>query len=94
LRGSFGNPHKAAVFGRKAGRQIIVSTHSAEILSDEGIAPEEVLLLFPAPEGTTMKAASDDLQIRALLEGGVRMADAVLPRTAPANADQLRLFSE
>jgi len=87
-------PQIMARLGRKASRQIIVSTHSAELLSDEGIAPEEVLLLVPAPEGTTMKPASDDQAIRELLEGGVRMADAVLPRTAPANADQLQLFSE
>jgi len=87
-------PQVMARLGRKSGRQMIVSTHSAELLSDEGIAPEEVLLLFPSPEGTTIQAASDDAQVRALLEGGTTIAEAVLPRTAPLNAEQLNFFAE
>ncbi len=79
---------------RRSGRQIFVSTHSADLLADEGIAPEEVLLLTPSNEETRVTLASDDEQIRALLEGGAAMADAVLPRTAPPNARQLPLFAE
>ncbi|NGZ99351.1 MAG: chromosome segregation protein SMC, partial [Nitrospira sp. WS110] len=33
-------------------RQVILSTHSADLLSDKGIAGEEVLLLTPSVEGT------------------------------------------
>ena len=87
-------PQVMARLGRKAGRQMIVSTHSAELLSDSGIAAEEVLLLFPSPEGTRLEAASADAQIRALLEGGATMAEAVLPRTAPQDTDQLNLFAD
>jgi predicted ATPase len=78
--------------GRKTGRQIVVSTHSAELLSDSGIAPEEVLLLTPSREGTSVSLASSDRQIRALLESDIAMAEAVLPRTAPSSASQLSLF--
>jgi hypothetical protein len=87
-------PQMMARLGRKTGRQMLVSTHSAELLSDSGIAPEEVLLLQPTAEGTSVSVAVEDSQIRALLEGGVTLAEAVLPRTAPANADQLALFGE
>jgi predicted ATPase len=79
---------------RRSGRQILVSTHSADLLADEGIAPEEVLLLTPSNEETRVTLASDDEQIRALLDGGAVMADAVLPRTAPPNVRQLPLFPE
>ena len=78
--------------GRSSGRQIIVSTHSAELLSDPGIALEEIMLLFPSTNGTTVMIASDDKQIRAIVEGGSTPAAVVLPRTAPENAAQLSLF--
>jgi predicted ATPase len=87
-------PQMMARLGRKAGRQIIVSSHSAELLSDDGIAPEEVLLLQPSSEGTSVSPASADQQVRALLDGGVTMAEAVIPRTAPAGAEQLALFGD
>jgi hypothetical protein len=73
---------------------MIVSTHSPELLSDSGIAPEEVILLMPSKGGTRVAIASDDEQVRALIDGGVSMAESVLPRTAPANADQLDLFGD
>ncbi|MEA1895833.1 MAG: AAA family ATPase [Euryarchaeota archaeon] len=63
-------------------RQVILSTHSADMLSDEGIGGEEVSLILPGAEGTDVKAASSIRQIRDLLEGGLSVADAVLPRTA------------
>jgi len=62
------------------------------MLSDEGIAPEEVLMFQPSREGTVVRIASEDDQVRALLEGDLSMAEAVIPRTAPAQADQLALF--
>jgi predicted ATPase len=81
-----------ARLGGKAGRQTIVSTHSAELLSDRGISAEEVLLILPTAEGSAVTTASSHREVMALLDGGLSMADAVLPRTVPANADQLSLF--
>jgi hypothetical protein len=78
--------------GRKVERQTIVSTHSAEMLADESIGAESVLLLVPTREGTGVVAAAEDEQIRSLLEGGMTVAEAVLPRAAPPAADQLSLF--
>jgi predicted ATPase len=87
-------PHMMARLGRRTGRQILVSTHSAELLSDEGIAPEEVLLLEPAKEGTRVHVAAHNLQIRALLERGLRVGEVVLPQIAPERASQLALFGD
>jgi len=85
-------PAMMARIGKKSGRQVLVSTHSADLLSDEGIAPEEVLFLEVTAEDTKVHRASDDAQIRALYESGVPMAEAVLPRTAPKAVQQLSLF--
>jgi predicted ATPase len=87
-------PSMMARLGRKFGRQILVSTHSADILAEQGIAPEEVICLEPTNNGTRAFVATDDSQIKALLEGGVSMAEAVLPRTAPTTAANLSLFAE
>lgn len=71
-------------------RQVIASTHSAELLQDQGIAPEEVALLQPrGSEGTEVKLTSDMGAIRKLLEDGMSMAEAVLPHTAPQHVSQL-----
>lgn len=85
-------PRMMVRLGRKTGRQVLLSTHSAEILSDVGIAAEEVVLLRPSREGTEVTVAANDFQIRALLEKGVSVAEAVLPRTAPQDSEQLLLF--
>lgn len=77
---------------RREPRQIIVSTHSAELLADDGIGLDEVLLLMPKGEGTLVRRAQDIDEIRLLLEGGMTIRDAVLPYTAPRRAEQLSLF--
>lgn len=87
-------PQMLARAQRRAGRQVLISTHSSELLRDEGIGLHEVLLLQPEAEGTVIRPASEFVEIRALLEGGVNLAEAVIPRTAPANARQLALFGD
>ena len=77
---------------RRSKRQVIVSTHSPEFLLDEGIAPDEMLLLRPDSNGTRVEVAAADPEIRLLLEAGVSMGDAVLPRTAPKGEEQLALM--
>ena len=84
-------PAMMARAGRKSTRQVFVSTHSADLLSDEGIAPEEVALLIPSKNGTLVQLAANDSQIRTLLANGISMADVVLPRTEPRQVQQLQL---
>ncbi len=77
----------------KRKRQILVSTHSWDLLSDKGIGGEEVVLLTPGPEGTKLELASGIDQIRRALDAGLSVADAALPRTEPETLSQLDLFS-
>jgi predicted ATPase len=76
---------------RQKRRQIILSTHSADLLTDKGIAGEEVILLTPSPEGTKVELASSIQEVRDLLGGGLSVAEAVMPRTVPTNVHQLDL---
>lgn len=85
-------PQMFARVQRRAGRQLLVSTHSTDLLRDEGIGWDEVLLLQPHGEGTEIRLARDFSEIHDLLEGGLSMADAVLPLTRPRQASQLSLF--
>jgi predicted ATPase len=68
--------------------QVILSTHSWNLLSDKGIAGEDVLLLKPDINGTQVELASSIEEIRLLLEAGLSIADAALPRTKPPKLDQ------
>jgi ABC-type taurine transport system ATPase subunit len=63
-------PQMLARLGRKSGRQVIVTTHSADLLADPGIAAEEVVMLTPTDEGTVLELASSKREIRALVAGG------------------------
>lgn len=72
-------------------RQIILSTHSADLLNDEGIAGEEVLLLTPRQEGTLVEVSSSIKEIRDLLEGGLSVGEAILPRTSPPKINELQM---
>jgi predicted ATPase len=74
-------------------RQVLVSTHSIDLLSDSGIGGEEVLMLKPGVEGTQVIPSVEVSEIRVLLQSGMSVADAVFPHTEPQHADQLELFS-
>jgi len=87
-------PSMMARLGRKAGRQILVSTHSRNLLEDEGIAPEEILMLAPTQEDTKVLVASDNAQVRALVDSGEPVAESVIPLTAPQRVEQLALFGD
>jgi predicted ATPase len=85
-------PRMISRLGARSGRQVLLSTHSNDMLGDEGIALEEVLIFNPSREGTVVEVAAETAEVLDLREGGLTMADAVLPRTAPADADQLVHF--
>ena len=73
-------------------KQVILTTHSYDLLSNKGINPEETLILVPSNDGTSVRSAAEFKDIRALLENGtVTIADAVLPKTAPARINRLSL---
>lgn len=70
-------------------RQIFLSTHSPELLRDEGIGLDETFLFFPETEGTKVMPAASFDDVRALLEGGLDLGDAVIPKTQPPDAIHL-----
>ena len=73
-------------------RQVILSTHSTDLLSDKGIGGEEVLLLNPTKEGTQIHKMSDIEEVRLLIEGGSSIADIILPYTEPPSINQMEFF--
>jgi predicted ATPase len=77
---------------KKRKRQIVISTHSFDLLSDKGIGGEEVILLTPDDEGTRVELVSSKDEIRALLESGITVGEAILPHLKPANTMQLDIF--
>jgi predicted ATPase len=87
-------PQMFARMQRRSGRQVMLSTHSTDLLRDEGIGLDEVLLLISGKEGTAVRTAQEFPEIKALLEGGETLAEAVMPRVRPVNPEQLALFGE
>jgi predicted ATPase len=85
-------PQMFARIQQRTGRQVLISTHSSDLLRDEGIGLDEALLLQPGPEGTSVDTTASFREIKTLLEGGLSLADAVLPKTRPRHAEQLTLF--
>jgi predicted ATPase len=86
-------PQMFARLQRRTKRQIMLSTHSPDLLADAGIGTDEVFLLTPSKEGTKVSPAAAFRDIVTLLESGMSMAEAVLPMTEPQSSDQLPLFA-
>ena len=78
---------KRAQQRRKSRRQILLSTHSEALLSNEGIDGRGVILLEVGREGSTARAVTD--QETLALESGLSVAEVVLPKTHPTGVDQL-----
>lgn len=72
-------------------RQVLISTHSADLLADSGIGLKEVLLLAPSREGTRIESATKITDAKQLLQAGISLADIVIPKTEPHHAQQLSL---
>jgi len=79
--------HRAQRAGN--GRQVILSTHSVDLLMDPGIAAEEVLVVRPTNEGSVVEDGPAIRDVSKLMSAGVPASEAVLPLT---RAEQLSLF--
>ena len=71
------------------GRQVILSTHSDEMLMDAGIAAEELLLIQPADEGSKVLVGALIRDVSRLMKAGIPASEALMPKTA---TPQLGLF--
>ena len=74
------------------GPQIILSTHSTEILADEGLGLDEVILLEPGEEGTTVRPASEVPDIGSLIGAGVNLGQVLEPLTRPNEVAAISRF--
>jgi len=63
-------------------RQLLISTHSDELLRDSGIGADEVLLIKPDKEGAVLKEPDQEDRI-ALRNKGLTVADVLLPKSGP-----------
>lgn len=70
-------------------RQILISTHSLEMLQDESVAPEEVIRLEPTENGTIL--VLPDEADRQAMRAGLTAADVLMPKAAPRDVQQLLL---
>ncbi|MFA5815990.1 MAG: AAA family ATPase [Bacteroidales bacterium] len=73
-------------------RQVFISTHSYDILSNEGIGGDETIVLIPSTEGTKVNKAIDVEDIKKYLDAGFSIAEAVIPKVAPVNIQQMLEF--
>lgn len=76
---------------RRSGRQVLIATHSADLLSNN-VRLEEVHLLRVGREGTEVVSGGDLVDVKREIEAGIPLAEALLPKSAVANADQLSLL--
>lgn len=74
---------------RRGRSQIVLSTHSTELLKDPGLGLDEVLILQPGTEGTTSMLAAELRDVDALIEAGMNLAELVVPDTAPNGISRL-----
>jgi predicted ATPase len=70
-------------------RQVIITTHSYDLLTDEGIGADEMIVLEPTHEGTLARRADQIEEIKRYLDSGFSMADATIPASAPGDIERL-----
>jgi len=74
---------------KKETRQVFITTHSYDMLSNAGIGSEEVVLLKPSKEGTQVINAASLDDVNAELEVGFTIADAIIPHTKPEKIESI-----
>jgi predicted ATPase len=85
-------PQLLAKVQNRTGRQMLISTHSPELLIDTSIDPSEVLLLKPDVEGTSLTPLSDRGDVLELINSGISLAEIATEQTRPPNVELLPLF--
>ncbi len=76
-------------FRGAGGPQVLLTTHSEEILRDEGLGLDEVVVLAPGAEGTeAVPGAAVESAVR-LLDSGLSLAEILGPLTRPERVDEL-----
>lgn len=71
------------------GPQVILTTHSTEVLEDPGLGVDEVVILALGKEGTEAAPASAVRDVQPLLNAGVSLAEILYPKTEPEAVREL-----
>ncbi|MDR1182219.1 MAG: AAA family ATPase [Bacteroidales bacterium] len=74
---------------KKNARQVLITTHSYDILSNRGISPDEVILLENTAEGTSANTISNIEEVEPIIRSGLTIADAVIPYTKPKDIEKV-----
>ncbi len=74
---------------RKSSRQVLISTHSDNLIAEVG-DPQAVLLLEPSGNGSTIRTPNE-AEAKAMAYG-LNPAEVLLPKTRPEQIDQMGLF--
>ena len=74
---------------RSGGPQVLLTTHSNEVLEDPGLGKDEVVVLKPGEEGTEAHPATVEPDIQELLDSGLSLAQILSPRTEPPAVQEL-----
>lgn len=69
--------------------QVILSTHSGEMLMDPGLGVNEVVILKPEDEGTTVTSVADLPDIDKLLTADLNLNEILEPKTRPSEVNRL-----
>jgi predicted ATPase len=84
-------PRLFAQAAQRTGRQVIVSTHAEELLSDRGIDPSEVLLLEPSANETQVVVGTQKSELVQAAHSRIPLGRVVTAITKPAGIEQLSL---
>ncbi|MFC6840553.1 AAA family ATPase [Xanthomonas theicola] len=74
---------------KKAARQVLVTTHSDNLIAAVN-DPGSVVLLEPGDNGTTVRGPSEEEE--SAMESGLNPAEVLLPKTRPERIEQMGLF--
>ena len=77
---------------RRRGIQVILSTHSTEMLADAGLGLDEVVVLSPGAEGTTATMASELEDVQRYVDTDLNLQEILEPLTRPEGIDKLSLL--
>ena len=76
---------------QRTSRQVVVSTHAAEMLSDRGIDPSEIWLLEPTEHETKVVLGSDRPELTNAAKAKIPLGKIVTGLTKPKEIEQLSL---
>lgn len=76
-------------FRGTGGPQVLLTTHSEEIMKDQGLGLDEVVVLEPGTEGTEAVPGDSVEGAARLLQSGLSLAEILGPRTRPRRVDDL-----